>query len=365
MTAPGAPPQPRTGPGNSLTDVAGIRVGHAQSTAEGWLTGTTVILAGAEGAVAGVDVRGGGPGTRETDLLEPRNAVERVHAVVLSGGSAFGLASVDGVMRRLATEGVGLRVGPDPLEVVPIVPAAIIFDLGRGGEFLHHPGPAMGESAYATAVSSEGAGPVVQGCVGAGTGAVAGGLKGGVGSASLLMEDGHVVAALAVVNAAGSTVDPRTGRLLGAAVGLSDEFDQYMDRALRAPAPGPPAVPRVARLNTTIGVVATDAYLTKAQCTKMAEAAQDGMARAIRPAHTMFDGDTVFGLATGAPSSILGPEALNPYLAGAADCFSRAVAHAMLAAATTTTRAGSWRSYSDVHLGTPGGGGSGAAKETR
>lgn len=363
MTPPTHLPEP--GPGNSLTDVPGLRVGHAQLTDDGWLTGTTVVLAGSAGAVAGVDVRGGGPGTRETDLLEPRNAVERVHAVVLSGGSAFGLSSVDGVLHRLAAAGIGLRVGTEPLEVVPIVPAAIIFDLGRGGDFLHHPGPESGASAFDVAVSPDGRKPVVQGCVGAGTGAVAGSLKGGVGSASLVMEDGTVVAALAVVNASGSTVDPGTGRLLGAAVGLPGEFEWAMGRALPASPPTAPTTPTVSRLNTTVGVVATDAFLTKAQCTKLAEAAQDGLARAIRPAHTMFDGDTVFGLATGPDAAVLGPAALNPYLAAAADCFARAVAHAMLAATTTTTRTGSWRSYSDLHLRPPEGGRSATSEESR
>ena len=196
------------GPTNSLTDVDGIRVGHAQRVGDGWLTGTTVVLAPPHGAVGGVDVRGGGPGTRETDLLDPRNLVERVHAVVLSGGSAFGLAAADGVMGRLARDGVGFPMG-GPGDVVPIVPGAVIFDLGRGGVFANRPGPAMGESAYDAATAAAPApGSPGQGCVGAGTGAVAGGLKGGVGTASAVLSDGSTIAALVVVNALGSSVDP-------------------------------------------------------------------------------------------------------------------------------------------------------------
>src|SRR4051812_5887335 len=184
------------GPMNALTDVAGVRVGHSSRVGDGWLTGTTVVAAPEGGAVCGVDVRGGGPGTRETDLLDPRNQVTHVHAVVLTGGSAFGLAAADGVMHSLFAAGVGYPMG-QPGEVVPIVPAAVIFDLGRGGEFAHHPDAAMGASAYAAA----GSGPVQQGVVGAGTGAKAGGLKGGVGTASQVLPDGSTVAALVVVNA--------------------------------------------------------------------------------------------------------------------------------------------------------------------
>jgi L-aminopeptidase/D-esterase-like protein len=330
------------GPSDSLQDVRGLRVGHAQRLGQGWLTGTTVILAGAPGAVAGVDVRGGGPGTRETDLLDPRNLVDRIQAVVLSGGSAYGLSSVDGVMRGLADDGVGWEVAPGL--VVPIVPAAIIFDLGRGGEFRNSPGPELGWEAYVKA--RDGDGGIEQGCVGAGTGAVAGGLKGGMGTASLQLEGGPTVGALVVVNALGSTVDPITG-LLWAATG-----DPELASALRGAHPAPfevtPQGP--AQLNTTVGVVATDAPLTKAQCRKLAEAGQDGMARAIRPCHTMFDGDTVFGLSTAISPEVTSPTELNYLLAAAADCFSRAIGRAMLSATTTMTGAGSWSSYRDLHL---------------
>jgi L-aminopeptidase/D-esterase-like protein len=333
------------GPTDSLRDVRGLRVGHAQRLGDGWLTGVTVILAGVPGAVAGVDVRGGGPGTRETDLLDPRNLVDRVQAVVLSGGSAYGLSSADGVMRGLAGDGVGWEVGPG--QVVPIVPAAIIFDLGRGGEFRNHPGPELGWEAYVRA--RDGDGGIEQGCVGAGTGAVAGGLKGGVGTASIHLASGPTVGALVVVNAMGSTVDPSTG-LLWAATG-----DPDLTSAVRGAHPAPPkAAPHpLPGLNTTVGVVATEVPLTKAQCGKLAGAGQDGMARAIRPCHGMFDGDTVFGLSTATSAEATSPAELNWLLAAAADCFSRAIGRAMLAATSTITVAGSWRSYRDLHLSPP------------
>lgn len=321
------------GPTDSLVDVAGLRVGHHQHTGHGWLTGTTVVLAPPGGMVAGVDVRGGGPGTRETDLLDPRAAVQRIHAVVLGGGSAYGLAAADGVMRRLARAGIGFPVGPTPAEVVPIVPAAIVFDLGRGGDFGCRPGPLFGARAYDAAAGAFGGAKVVQGCVGAGTGAVAGGLKGGVGSASQVLEAGVTVAALAVVNAAGSTVDPVTGQVYGRP-------------SLTVP-PSALAQSGAGLLNTTIGVVATDATLTKAECSKLAGMAHDGMARAIRPVHTMFDGDTVFGLSTAdrpAPDGLL----THQLLAAAGDCFERAVVAAMLAATTVETPAGRWTSLRDL-----------------
>ncbi|MDN5765712.1 MAG: P1 family peptidase [Humibacillus sp.] len=339
----------RPGPTNSLTDVAGLRVGHASRRGDGWLTGTTVVLSPPGGAVAGVDVRGGGPGTRDTDLLDPRNMVERVHAVVLSGGSAFGLGSVDGVMGRLFDDGVGLPMGA-PGEVVPIVPGAVVFDLGRGGDFATHPGPQLGEQAYDAATSD----PVREGAVGAGTGSVAGGLKGAVGSASAVLDDGTTVAALVVVNALGSCVDPATGELYAVRFGLPGEFppltvpdphelDAARQRAADLATPGGPRY----GMATTIGVVATDLTLTKAQCAKVSGIAHDGMARGIRPTHTMFDGDTVFTLATGereAPD----PAAFHALLGAAGDCFTRAIGHALLSAETTATPAGTWRSYRDA-----------------
>jgi putative pantetheine hydrolase len=319
---------------NAITDVPGIRVGQVRRTGEGWLTGTTVVLAPEGGAVGGVDVRGGGPGTRETDLLDPRNLVDRVHAVVLSGGSAFGLAAADGVMRRLFEDGVGFPMGA-PGEVVPIVPAAVVFDLGRGGAFAHHPDAAMGAAAY------DAAGPVVaEGNHGAGTGARAGGLKGGVGTASLRLADGTTVGALVVLNAFGSAVDPATGELYAARFCLPGDLpdlrlpDLAEVEAARAAAAAL-ELPMRPALATSIGVVATDATLTKAQCAKVSGIGHDGLARAIRPVHTMFDGDTLFTLATGdreAPD----PVAFHALLEAAADCVTRAVARALLAAESTT-----------------------------
>ncbi len=173
---------------NTITDVPGITVGQAERVGDGWLTGVTVVVPPPGGAVAGVDVRGGGPGTRETDLLDPRNVVDRVHAVVLAGGSALGLCSVDGVVQRLLAEGTGFPVGPAPHEVVPIVPAAVVFDLGRGGTYAHHPDADLGAAAYDAAGID-----VAEGSHGAGTGARVGGLKGGVGTASTSLPDGTIV----------------------------------------------------------------------------------------------------------------------------------------------------------------------------
>jgi L-aminopeptidase/D-esterase-like protein len=329
---------------NSLADVPGLRVGHAQRTGGGWLTGTTVVLPPAGGAIAGVDVRGGGPGTRETDLLDPRNAVERANAVVLSGGSAYGLAAADGVMRELGQDGIGIQVGAKPHEVVPIVPAAILYDLGRGGMFGAFPDPELGRRAYEEAGTT-----FRQGCVGAGTGAVAGGLKGGIGTASVVLPGGEVVAALAAVNAVGSVFDPSTGELYGARYGLPGEFDW-----LRPPSPADvmraaAVLEQQARpLNTTIGVVACTVPLTKAQCAKLAGVAQDGLARAIRPAHTMFDGDTIFGLSVSEDTEPVSPLLFHDVLTVAADCFSRAVVHGVLSAESVTTPAGSWPAYLDA-----------------
>lgn len=333
------------GPSNSLTDVAGLRVGHAQRVGDGWLSGTTVVLAPPAGAVGGVDVRGGGPGTRETDLLDPRNLVERVHAIVLTGGSAFGLAAADGVMERLYADGIGYPMG-GPGQVVPIVPAAVIFDLGRGGDFAARPGAALGAAAYDAA----GDGPVAEGCVGAGTGAVVGGLKGGVGSASAVLPDGTTVAALVVVNAVGSAVDPVTGELYATRFALPGDLPSLTPpsaaelAAARARAAEPAAATGLPHpLATTLVVVATDATLTKAQCAKVSGIGHDGLARAIRPVHTMFDGDTVFTLATAAGAAP-DPWAFHQLLDAAGDAVTRAVGRAVLAA----TSAGPWRSYRDA-----------------
>jgi putative pantetheine hydrolase len=273
--------------------------------------------------------------------------VQRVDAVVLTGGSAYGLAAADGVVQGLGAAGRGVRVGAGPSEVVPIVPAAVIFDLGRGGDFAHRPGPGFGAEAYAEALGATGAAPVRQGAVGAGTGAVAGGLKGGVGTASAVLSGGTTVAALVVVNSAGSTVDSRTGELYGARFGLAGEFASLRPPSAAEVAAAASVLAPAPTLATTIGIIATDVSLTKAQCAKVAGVGHDGLARAVRPVHSMVDGDTLFTLATAARPA---PDdaALHELLTAAADCVTRAVVHAMLAAGTVTTPAGTWRAYRDV-----------------
>ena len=325
----------RAGPFNALTDVAGLRVGHA--AVAGGLSGTTVVLAPDGGAVGGVDVRGAAPGTRETDLLDPRNTVQRVHAVVLSGGSAYGLAAAHGVMLRLEAAGVGFAV---PGGVVPIVPAAVVFDLGRGSPA--RPDAATGAAAYD--VASDGV--VEQGVVGAGAGAVVGGLKGGVGTASAVLGSGAVVAALAVVNAAGSAIDPTTGTLLGARLGFPGEFpDVPVDAgALRAAGAAGPLVLGAA---TTLAVVATDITLDKAGCARLATMGHDGLARALSPVHTVLDGDTVFALSTTARPVPELAELLALHSA-AADVVTRAVVHGVLAANSVTTSGGTWPGYRET-----------------
>lgn len=335
-----------SGPTNSLVDVAGIRVGHHTARSAGWLTGTTVVLAPPGGAVAGVDVRGGGPGTHETDLLDPRNAVERVNAVVLCGGSALGLVAAHGAAERFAVAGEGVRVTPEI--VVPIVPAAAVFDLGRGGDPHARPGQDFGARAYDAALAAAPGAAVDRGNVGAGTGAVAGILKGGVGTASAVLDDGTTVAALAVVNAAGTPVDPATGELYGQRHRLptDPQPSRPTPAEVAAHARNLPDTPGIT-LNTTLGVVATDATLTKARCAKVAGVAQDGLARAVHPAHSMFDGDTLFCLATGerdTPDQL----GLHALLSAAADCLSRAVVDGVLSATSVRTPAGSWASYRDT-----------------
>lgn len=339
---------PQPGATNTITDVPGIQVGHATRFGDGWLTGTTVVLPPPAGAVAGVDVRGGGPGTRETDLLDPRANVAAVHAIVLTGGSAFGLAAADGVMQALFEAGVGYVVGlPPKTTIVPIVPAAVIFDLGRGGDERNRPDAAFGVEAVAAATG----GPVPLGVVGAGTGAKSGGLKGGVGSASAVLDDGTTVGALVVVNSVGSTVDPATGELYAARFALPGELpptrrpDAAELEAARAAALS--RGPMGGYLATTIGVVATDAALTKAQCAKVSGVAHDGLARGIRPVHTMFDGDTMFTLATGARPAP-DPYEFHALLDAAGDCVTRAVAHAVLAAETVPSPDGDIRSLRDA-----------------
>ncbi|WP_420311020.1 P1 family peptidase [Streptomyces sp. YS-B37] len=337
---------------DALTDVAGVRVGHATRAGDGWLTGTTVVLAPEGGAVAAVDVRGGGPGTKETDALDPRNLVQRVDAIVLTGGSAYGLDAASGVMAWLEEQGRGVRVGPDPLHVVPVVPAACVFDLGRGGTFKARPDASTGRAAVeAAAISGPGV-RVREGCVGAGTGAVVGQLKGGIGTASIVLESGITVAALVVANAAGSATDPETGVLYGELLQggrvtypdpeVHEAAGQRLTEAAVKNTPPP--------LNTTLAVVATDATLTKAQAQKLAGTAHDGIARAVRPVHLLNDGDTVFTLATGSrPLNAQNPLALNEVLAAGAETVTRAIVRAVRAAEPVEGPGGTWPSYEELY----------------
>ncbi len=278
--------------GSGLTLIDGVRVGH--HTLSERPTGCTVVLTEA-GAVAGVDVRGSAPGTREVALLDPVNTVEKVHAVVLSGGSAFGLDSASGVVRYLEERGVGFDVG---IAKVPIVPAAILFDLGVGGKPNIRPGADCGFQAARTASS----GIIAEGNVGAGAGATVGksggpgrSMTGGVGTAAIELPNGLIVAALIAVNAVGDVIDPSTGRVVAGV--RSEDGSSLVDARLllRSGALGRGRRGR----NTTIGVVATNARLTKTQAAKVAQMAHDGLARAIVPAHTPSDGDTIFALALG------------------------------------------------------------------
>jgi L-aminopeptidase/D-esterase-like protein len=268
-----------------ITDVPGIRVGNWSDRAA--RTGCTVILFPPEGAVASCEVRGSAPGTRETDLLRPGRAVERVHAICLCGGSAFGLAAADGVMRYLCERGVGVKVS---VARVPIVPAAVIFDLAVGSATAY-PGPDAG---YAACLDAERAAPPPEGQVGAATGATVGkllglqhALPGGLGTASMRLPDGVMVGALAVVNAVGDVVDAE-GKVVAGAT-RPDAWSALLAGEEPAASSG----------NTTLGVLATDARLDKTECRKLAELGQDGLALAIRPVHTQFDGDTVFAISTG------------------------------------------------------------------
>lgn len=274
----------------TLTSIAGLRVGHR--TREERPTGCTVVLA-PDGATAGVAVRGSAPGTREIALLEPANSVESVHGIVLSGGSAFGLAAADGVMRWLAERGHGFPTGAG---VVPIVPAAILYDLGLGGDVT--PDGSDGYAACEAASSN----PVPGGNVGAGAGATvgkmfgAGAMKGGIGSAGFRFADGTVVAALVAVNCRGDVRDPGTGRLVAGARTAAGDALRDTERSLLH---GDGGTEAQVGTNTTIGVVATNRTLDKSLCNRLASVAHDGLARAIVPAHTRWDGDTLFAVATG------------------------------------------------------------------
>lgn len=315
---------------DSITDVPGLLVGHAQD--ETALTGCTVVLC-PKGAVAGVDQRGGAPGTRETDLLRPMHLVRKIHAVMLAGGSAFGLDAASGAMRFLEEKNIGFAAGNVK---VPIVVSAILFDLGIGSSKVR-PDAGMGYQACMQSSND----PPAEGNAGAGTGCtvgkifgLAGAVKSGIGSASMDCGSGVVTAALAAVNAFGDVIDPADGSILAGArpvgtgplrLGGSKRFADTLS-VMRSPA-GRLILGLAEGGNTVIGVVATNALLTKEEAGKVAQMAQDGLARAIRPAHTMLDGDTIFALSTGnrkVSVSLVG--------ACAAEVFSRAVVKAVLAA---------------------------------
>ncbi len=314
---------------NGLTDVTDIMVGHYTDTVAA--SGVTVAIC-SEGAVTGVDVRGSAPGTRETDLLAPSNLVQHAQAVVLSGGSVFGLAAADGVVRWLARKGLGFPL--DKGHVAPIVPAAVLYDLDRGSDFVPPISAEWGEKACQAASGN----PVEIGSVGAGTGAWSGSIKGGLGSASLILDSGITTAALVAVNSGGSVIDPMTGRPWEIGLQIEAEFGRQGKRAVILP----PQTESSAAQNTTIAVVATDAILTRSQAQKVAQMAHDGMARAIRPAHTMFDGDAIFCMATGRQKlpetpgffSVTQAQAISDIGHAAADCMSRAIIKAILTATT-------------------------------
>ncbi len=280
---------------NSLTDVRGLRVGHWTALDAG--TGCTVILCPPEGAVAGVDVRGGAPGTRETDLLRPECTVQRVHAIVLAGGSAYGLAAADGVMVWLEEQGIGYDVG---IARVPIVPAAVLFDLP-----IVRPDRRPDAEAGRAACLAAGDGPVTQGSIGAGTGATVGKVKGlkhacrgGLGCASMRTEAGLIVAALAVVNAYGNIHDPASGRVIAGArrLEVAATDDAFYDPVQVLAQMG---IPSFKGSNTTLAVVATNGKLSKSECAKVAQMAHDGLARTVRPVHSGIDGDVTFALSCG------------------------------------------------------------------
>jgi L-aminopeptidase/D-esterase-like protein len=306
---------------SSITDVAGLEVGHFTDPRRP--TGCTVVLARA-GAIAGVDVRGAAPGTRETDLLAPTNLIERVHAIVLAGGSAWGLDAASGAVRWLEEQGVGMPVGPARL---PIVPAAVLFDLLVGDSAIRPDAEAGYRACQAAARTAP-----EEGNVGAGAGAAVGkifgierAMKGGIGSASLTV-GGVTVAALIACNALGDVIDPNTAQPIAGARRADGRGLLDSRRALLA---GEAPKPLLAGTNTTIGVIATDAVITKAQATRLAQMGHDGLARSINPVHTLSDGDTLFALGTGAAGRSLGLMTLGTM---AAEVTAMAVVRAVRAA---------------------------------
>jgi len=322
----------RPAPKNLITDIAGLSVGHASD--DHVRSGVTTLLFGAAWP-AGVDVRGGGPGGRETDVLSPENLVGRAHAVVLAGGSVFGLAAADGVTAALSMQGIGLQLRPGSPRI-PIVPSAVLYDLGNGGDKnwgLAPPYRDLGVRSLKAAGAD-----FALGSVGAGRGAMAGLIKGGIGSASLDLGNGLIVGALAAVNSVGSALMPDGKTYWAWPFELDGEFGgggppESMD--VSDPAPDESRLRALGRLqagaNTTLGVVACNADLTTAECKRVAMMAQDGIARAVRPAHTPFDGDTIFAVASGALE--LGATQQRAAHIGrigsaAADCMARAIARA-------------------------------------
>ena len=308
----------QTGPRNLITDIPGLKVGNAQDAA--FKTGTTVVTADRP-FTAAVHVMGGAPGTRETDLLAPDKLVPTVDALFLSGGSGFGLDAGTGIMQALRDAGRGFPVGD---QKVPIVPGAILFDLINGGDksWTDSPYPALGKAAYAAAAPD-----FKLGSAGAGTGALSMMHKGGLGSASAMMADGSVVGALVAVNAIGSVTVPGTRHFWAAPFEVGDEFGG-LGPSTATDMGDLVASPRAAAIHaaTTIAIVGTSAPLTKAQCHRVAIAAHDGMARAIVPSHTPFDGDLVFALSTGDTARPVDDAALLAIGHAAAICLARAIA---------------------------------------
>lgn len=357
VSAPFREPFGRLVPDGSLVTVPGVRVGGAQRTDDGWLTGTTVIVP-PQGTVTGVDVRGGGPAGHETDVLAPGTHSPGADAVVLTGGSAWGLASVLGVQRGLAADGRGFPAPLLPGAYVPIVPAAAVYDLGRGNGSLLYPEADMGLAAYRSAcpdgaaeeasppIAADDSGVVrkaaaaeapVRGSVGGGTGAFIGRglLRGGLGSVCLRTPSGHLVAAIVVANPMGDVVEP-SGRLHASGVlartgaELPEVPSTWIDRALTLDATAASTV--VPQRNTTIAAIVTDARLDAAQATRLAQSAQAGLARAIHPSHTLFDGDTVFAMATGGADADIDATSIVGLNCAAADALSLAIVDAALTA---------------------------------
>ena len=318
---------------NAITDVPGIEVGHYTATnGSGGMTGTTAIIVRG-GATAGVTQRGGAPGTRLTDLLNSQKAVGTIHAVTLSGGSAYGLAASDGVTSCLEAQGVGTPVANGVS--VPLVASAILFDPGRCAEFTFRPDASFGQNACMAANS----GPVKMGNVGAGAGARSGSVKGGIGTASAMLPGGLVVGAIVAINSSGRTFDATTGAFFAGYIAASS------DAVVSAAQVDPAADSQELLRATTIAVVATNAKLTKAQANKMAQMADDGIARAIRIAHGIGDGDTVFALATG---SLAGAPNINTIGGAAADVLSRAIMRAIQAADGIHTPSCNVNSYCEL-----------------